>query len=60
MSDLEGYKYEAIDILTTVEISKVSVKKAVAQVLEQAFSVSLQESELNLYSQQIEQLLNVQ
>ena len=60
VKDLEGYKYEAMDILSAISILKISTKKAVAQTLEQAFSISLEESELNRYSAKIEQLINVQ
>jgi hypothetical protein len=57
---LEGYKYEAMDILSTVKIAKLPVEKAVSQVLSQAFSITLNDSELKHYSAKIEQLLNVQ
>ena len=58
--DLEGYKYEAMDILSTIQITKVSTEKAVSQVLTQAFGVSLNEAQLKHYSAEIEQLINVQ
>lgn len=60
IESLEGYKYEAMDILSTISITKAPVKKAVSQVLEQAVSIKLKESELSHYSAQIEQLINVQ
>lgn len=56
---LEGYKYEAMDILSTIEVAKLPVEKAVSQVITQAFSITLSESELRHYSAKIEQLLNV-
>lgn len=60
VKDLEGYKYEAMDILSAICIIKISTKESVAQVLEQAFSISLEEHELNRYSAKIDQLINVQ
>ena len=41
MNDLEGYKYEAIDILSTIKIKRVSAEVAISQVLTQAFGISL-------------------
>lgn len=60
IDDLEGYKYEAMDILSTIEITKTSVENAVSQVLTQAFSITLSDSELKYYSTKITQLLRVQ
>lgn len=60
MSDLEGYKYEAMDILSTIKITGISVNKAVSQVIEQAFSITLKKSELAHYSEKIKLLLTVQ
>jgi hypothetical protein len=60
ISDLEGYKYEAMDILSTIEITKVSTEEAVSQVLTQAFGISLDPVQLNICSSKIEHLLNVQ
>lgn len=56
---LEGYKYEAMDILSTIQITKIPPEEAIAQVLTQAFKMTLNESELKIYSVKIEQLLNV-
>jgi hypothetical protein len=60
VTDLEGYKYEAMDILSSIEIMKITVEKAVSQVLSQAFGITIDEAELKHYSSKIEQLLNVQ
>lgn len=60
VSDLEGYKYEAMDIISAIEISSVPVEKAVSDVLTQAFGITLSEAQLKHYSSQIEQLLSVQ
>ena len=53
-----GYKYEAMDILSTIRITKSTVEDAVKQVLTQAFKLSLNESELKKYSAEIERLIN--
>jgi len=58
--DLEGYKYEAMDILSAITITKVSTEKAVSDVITQAFRITLDKSKLNHYSTKIDQLLNVQ
>ena len=60
ITDLEGYKYEAMDILSSIEITKITVEKAVSQVLSEAFDITIDEAELKHYSRKIEQLLNVQ
>jgi hypothetical protein len=60
MSDLEGYKYEAMDILSTIKIKKMNTEEAVSQVLTQAFKISLDSAKLKLYSSKIDQLFNVQ
>ena len=60
IDDLEDYKYEAMDVLSTIEITKASVENAVSQVLTQAFNITLKESELKYYCAKITQLLHVQ
>lgn len=60
MNDLEGYKYEAIDILSTIKIKRVSAEVAISQVLTQAFGISLDPAQLSVISARVEQLLNVQ
>ncbi len=44
--DLEGYRYEAIDILSSISITKYSVRDSVANVLSEAFNLELDESKL--------------
>ena len=48
VDDLDGYRYEAIDIISTVELLSGAnkVKKAIEQVLTQAFDFELDQSEL--------------
>ena len=60
ISDLEGYKYEAMDIISAIAISNVPVEKAVSEVLTQAFGITVSDAQLKQYSAQIEQLLRVQ
>ena len=54
----DGYKYEAMDILSTIRITKSPVEDAVKQVLTQAFKLPLNESEVKKYSAEIEQRIN--
>lgn len=58
--DLEGYRYEAMDILSSVIITKDPIEKAVSDVLTQAFKISLDASKLSYYSKKIDQLSNEQ
>jgi hypothetical protein len=60
ITDLEGYKYEAMDILSAIKITKVHTEIAVSDVLTQAFRISLDDDQLKYYSSKIEQLINVQ
>ena len=59
ISYLEGYRYEAMDILSTIKIVKVAPEKAVSDVLTQAFRITLDEAQLKHYSAKIERLLYV-
>lgn len=58
VKNLEGYRYEAIDILSSISITKYSVRDSVANVLSEAFNLELDESKLSHYSEKIENLLN--
>jgi D-hexose-6-phosphate mutarotase len=57
MSDLEGYRYEAMDIISTVSIAKKPVRDAVALVLLQAFNVELDSEALTHFSAHIERAI---
>lgn len=46
VKNLEGYRYEAIDILSSISITKYSVRDSVANVLSEAFNLELDESKL--------------
>ena len=55
---LDGYRTEAIDILSNSIILKESITQSVTAVLSQAFDLSLDEGQLNHYSKLIEQVVN--
>ncbi len=58
INDLNGYHTEAVDILMSSKILKSPIKKSVESVLSQAFDLSLNEAQLNHYSEQIERLVH--
>ena len=55
---LDGYRTEAIDILSSSSILKKPIKEVIATVLAQAFDLSLDESQLNYYGDLIERMVN--
>jgi len=59
IEDLYGYKYEAMDIISTAEImyGNTNFKKAVKQVLDQAFDLSVDGPELEKASKEIEKII---
>lgn len=59
---LAGYKYEAIDIISTTKIINGPdiYKRAVRQVLEQSFDLKLEEAELREASKKIEAILKAE
>jgi len=59
VEDLHGYRYEAMDIISTAEImySNSNFKKAVKQVLDQAFDLSVDGPELEKASKEIEKII---
>lgn len=59
VDDLDGYRYEAIDIISTIELLSGAnkVKKAIEQVLTQAFDIELEQAELAEVAQKVERLL---
>lgn len=57
MSDLEGYRYEAMDIISTATIAKKPVREAVAHVLSQAFKIELDSEVLTHFSACIERAI---
>jgi hypothetical protein len=56
---LEGYRYEAIDIISTINILPASngVKNAIEQVLTQAFNIELNQDKLSKAAATIKNIL---
>ena len=56
---LDGYRYEAIDIISTIELlaGPNKVKKAMEQVLTEAFNIELDQAELAEAAKRAERLL---
>jgi hypothetical protein len=60
VEDLNGYRVEAIDIISTPGMFYGNdVEKAVSGVLEEAFDISLASDEVKLASEKIRKLLNI-
>ena len=57
MKDLDNYQTEAMDILSGIELYGHSPKKAAAAVLQEAFLINLEETELDHYSRKIQTIL---
>ena len=58
--NLDGYRYEAIDIIATIQLSNSSdkVKTSIEQVLTQAFNIELNQAKLAEATDKIKSLLN--
>ena len=56
---LDGYRYEAIDIISTIELlaGPNKVRKAISQVLTEAFNIELDQAELAEAAKRVEGLL---
>ena len=56
---LDGYRYEAIDIISTIELlaGPNKVRKAMEQVLTEAFNIELDQAELAEAAKRVEGLL---
>ncbi len=57
MKDLENYRTEAMDILSVMELYGYSPKKAISEVLQDAFLIDLEKTELDHYSRKIQAVL---
>lgn len=57
VKDLNNYQTEAIDILSVVELHGYSPKRAVSAVLQQAFLIDLEKTELDHFSRKIKAVL---
>lgn len=60
IDNLEGYRYEAIDIISTIKIvnGKDNVRKSIAQVLTQAFNINLDDAKLDKAADIIKTMLS--
>ncbi len=60
VEDLDGYRVEAIDIISSVGLDyRNNVKKAVSDILEQAFNISLAGDEVTLAAEKIRKVLDL-
>ena len=59
IESLDGYKYEAIDIISTIGnlTGREQIKRTIKQVLEQAFGISVEENKLQIATFEIESIL---
>ncbi len=57
IQDLDGYSVEAEDILWSMDLDNISVKKAVGSVLSEAFNIEVNASELDRFSAQIDAVI---
>lgn len=57
VKDLDNYQTEAIDILSVVELQAYSPKRAVSEVLQQAFLLDLEKTELDHFNRKIKAVL---
>lgn len=62
IEQLDGYRYEAIDIISTIRVVNGSnkVRKSIEQVLTQAFSIKLNQTKLDETSEKVKTILNAQ
>ena len=60
IKDLEGYRYEAMDIISSSKIlsKRQSIKESIEKVLTQAFKIELNEIKLSEAAKQIEIILH--
>lgn len=59
IKDLDGYRVEAIDIISTLDLHYGNnVEKAVSGILEEAFDISLVSDEVKLAAERIREILN--
>ena len=59
ITDLDGYRIEAIDILSTINIMKEQnkIEKTIKQVISQAFHIEVNDSEASKAAKEIKQIL---
>ncbi|MFQ6005634.1 MAG: hypothetical protein ACE5OQ_09030 [Woeseia sp.] len=57
VTDLNNYQTEAIDIMSAMELFGYSAKKAVSEVLQEAFLIDLDKKKLEHYSNRVKDIL---
>ncbi len=57
MKGLDNYQTEAMDILSVMELYGYSPKKAVSEIMQEAFLIDLDKTELDHYSSKIKAVL---
>ena len=58
MKDLDNYQTEAIDILSVTELHGYSPKKAVSEIIQEAFLIDLDKTELDHCSSNVSSPVN--
>ena len=57
MKDLDNYQTEAVDIMSVIDLYGCSPKKAVSEIIREAFLIDLEKTELNHFSSKIKTVL---
>ncbi len=57
VKDLDNYQTEAVDIMSVITLYEYSPKKAVSEIIRDAFLIDLEKTELDHYSSKIEAVL---
>ena len=57
MKDLDNYQTEAVDIMSVINLYGYSPKKAVLEIIREAFLIDLEKTELDHYSSKIKAVL---
>ncbi len=57
VKDLDNYQTEAVDIMSVITLYEYSPKKAVSEIIRDAFLIDLEKTEIDHYSSKIEAVL---
>ena len=57
LKDLDNYQTEAVDIMSVIMLYGYSPKKAVSEIIREAFLIDLEKAELDHYSKKIKAVL---
>jgi len=57
VKDLDNYQTEAVDIMSVITLYGYSPKKAVSEIIRDAFLIDLEKTELDQYSSKIKSVL---